>query len=221
MVTAVIVAGGSGSRMGKAMNKAYLPLAGKRVIEHTVAAFLAADSVARIVIVTRKEDAELCKSLFCNDKIIITTGGATRQKSVMNGLKLADTELVAIHDAARALIEPWVIDKTVLDCKKYGAAAVGVPCVDTLKLTDENGFIIKTVDRSGIYRIQTPQIFKLKEIRKAHEQAEADGFDATDDCAIYERYMGKVKITEGNGNNIKLTYPEDLAFAEAILKEMR
>lgn len=219
MVTAVIVAGGIGSRMGREINKAYLPLAGKRVIEHTVNAFLKVKSIKKIVIVTRQEDTELCKSLFDDGKIIITTGGATRQESVANGLRFADTELAAIHDAARALIEPEIIEKAVEECRKYGAAAVGVPCVDTLKQTDEHGFIIKTVDRTGIYRIQTPQIFRVEEIAKAHEQARQDCFDATDDCALYERYIGKVKITEGNGNNIKLTYPEDLAFAEAILKK--
>lgn len=221
MVTAIIVAGGSGSRMGKAINKAYLPLAGKKVIEHTVNAFLLADDIKKIVIVARQEDMEQCLSLFNDKKIVVTTGGATRQESVLNGLMLADTEFVAIHDAARALIEPKIINKTVEECKKHGAAAVGVSCVDTLKKVDESGFIVKTVDRNGIYRIQTPQIFKLDKIKSAHYQAMREGFDATDDCALYERYIGKVKITEGDGNNIKLTYPEDMVFAEAILKETR
>ncbi len=215
MVTAIIVAGGSGSRMGATVNKAFLPLSGKTVIEHTVNAFKSA-GIEDIIIVTRKQDIEECQKLF--EGITITEGGATRQQSVANGLALATGELVAIHDAARALIRPETIKRSVADCKTFGAAAVGVPCVDTLKLTDENGFIVKTIDRSGVYRIQTPQVFHAQDIKKAHAEAQADRFEATDDCALYEHYIGKVKITEGDGNNIKLTYPEDLTFAEAILK---
>ncbi len=218
MVTAVIVAGGSGSRMGSDKNKVFLPLSGKTVIEHTVATFLSVGQIENIVIVTREQDIEECKKLFSDDRITFTVGGKTRQESVSNGLGVATGEIVAIHDAARALIDKDTIEKTIADCKEFGAATVGVPCVDTLKRKDKDGFIAETVDRTDIYRIQTPQVFYKEEIKRAHRDAVNDKFDATDDCALYEKYIGRVKICEGSANNIKITYPEDLAFAEAILK---
>lgn len=221
MITAVIVAGGSGSRMGKKQNKVFLALAGKTVIEHTLDAFEAASNIDEIVVVARKEDMTFCKELLKDRRVKIVAGGKTRMESVGNGLKSAEGEIVAIHDAARALIDAETIDKTIDDCKKYGAAAVGVPCVDTLKKADSDGFIEKTVDRADIYRIQTPQVFFTEKICAAHTAALADGFDATDDCAVYEKYAGKVKISEGKASNIKITFPEDLAFAEAIIAQRK
>lgn len=222
-VTALIVAGGIGKRMGKDINKVFLPLAGKTIIEHTLNAFFCSDCVDETVIVTRREDIEECCRLFCNakKKVRIFEGGKTRQESVYNGLKEIKEGIVAIHDAARALIDTQAIEKSVDACEKYGAAAVGVSCVDTLKKADEEGFITQTVERNGIYRIQTPQTFRINDIKYAHERAIKERFEATDDCGLYEKYIGKIKIVEGKSSNIKITFPEDLIFAETILKKDR
>lgn len=219
-VTALIVAGGMGKRMGEGKNKVFLPLSGKTVIEHTLNAFFRAGSVEEIVVVTRKEDISECEKLFSEAKknVKVVEGGSTRQESVYNGLKEINDGIVVIHDAARALIDVESIEQSVEIAGKYGAAAVGVTCVDTLKKVDENGFITETISRDGIYRIQTPQTFKVKDIKYAHKKALEDSFETTDDCALYEKYMGKIKIVEGKSENIKITFPEDLVFAETMLK---
>lgn len=219
-VTALIVAGGSGRRMGGETNKVFLEIAGETVIEHTLNAFYKTEEIDEIVIVTRNEDVSQCEKLCLGSlkPVKIIVGGKTRQESVYNGLKVIHDGIVAIHDGARALIEPEIISESILLCKEFGAAAVGVSCVDTLKRVDENGFITETVDRQGIYRINTPQTFYVTEIKQAHEMARIDNFEATDDCALYEKYMGKVKIVSGNSTNIKITFPEDLILAETILK---
>lgn len=219
-VTALIVAGGMGKRMGKDKNKVFLPLAGKTVIEHTLNAFFSAGCIEEIVIVTRSMDVEECQKLFCDAKKKVKTvvGGKTRQESVYNGLKEINEGIVVIHDAARALIDTETVEQSVLMCKKYGAAAVGVSCVDTLKRVDEQGFITETVNREGIYRIQTPQTFRVKDIKYAHEKALEQEFETTDDCALYEKYIGKIKIVPGISKNIKITFPEDLVLAQTILK---
>lgn len=173
-----------------------------------------------IVIVTRREDISECEKLFLDakKKVTVVAGGSTRQKSVYNGLKIIDEGIVLIHDAARALIDVEVVEQCVEMCRKFGAAAVGVSCVDTLKRVDKNGFITETVPRDGIYRIQTPQTFRVKDIKYAHEKALEDKFETTDDCALYEKYMGKIKLVDGVNKNIKITFPEDLVMAQEILK---
>ncbi len=216
-ITAVIVAAGSGTRMGGVMNKVFLPLGEKTVIEHTIDVFSSCDKISDIVLVTRECDIELCKN-FKDIKVI--AGGKTRQESVYNGLcEVREADIVVIHDGARALITCDVIENAIEDAKKYGASAVGVSSKDTLKSVDENGFIIKTLDRETTYQIQTPQVFKREGIIKAHEMAIEDSFLGTDDCSLYEKYIGKIKVTKGSYDNIKLTTPDDMIIAENILKK--
>lgn len=222
-VTAIIVAGGSGSRMGMDKNKAFLPLLGEPIIKRTVNAFSQIDRISKIIIVTRKEDIKECEEIFKGSAfdIEITEGGKTRQESVYSGLLGVDDGICLIHDAARALIEKEEIEAVIENVGKYGAAAVGVLVVDTLKRVDKDGFIIETIERDGVFRIQTPQGFMVEDIKNAHIRAIEDGFVATDDCGLYEKYIGRVKVIEGKGSNIKITYPEDLKQAEEILKRKR
>ena len=221
MVSAIIVAAGRGTRMGANMNKVFLKLLDKEIILHTVDAFEKNKNVDEIIIATGMSECELVKELIGdNTKCThIVPGGSTRQKSVYNGLMCAKGDIVLIHDGARALISQTEIDNVIADCKKYGAAAVGVPCKDTLKTVDDNGFILGTVDRSRTYQIQTPQAFLYDTILSAHKRAAADGIDATDDCALLERYGVKIKITEGRYDNIKITTPEDIEIAKNILNK--
>lgn len=222
-ITAVIVAGGKGTRMGADKNKVFLTILDKEVLYYTINAFEKNDNISDIVIVTAKDDIEKCRELAAKYKFTkisdITEGGKTRQQSVMSGLMKADGDIVLIHDGARALVTDEEINGAISDCKKCGAAAVGVKCKDTLKTADDNGFIACTVNRENTYHIQTPQAFRLCDILKLHKRAEKDGFEATDDCMIAERYGVRVKISEGSYDNIKLTTPEDMIIGERILKK--
>ena len=216
MASAVIVAAGMGRRMGAGMNKAYLLLCGKTILENTVSVFENCKKINEIIVVT--DDTEKCRDLLKDFKKVaaVVLGGKTRQDSVKNGVKACTGEFVAIHDGARALICEKDIERVICEAETHGAAALGVKCKDTLKIADENGFIKKTADRNFIYQIQTPQVFKRTEIAKAHENASGE---FTDDCAVLEREGKKIKIVEGSYENIKITTPEDLIIAEKILEK--
>lgn len=215
-ISAIIVAAGKGTRMGADKNKVFLELMGKTILEHTVDVFENAPIIDEIIIVTN--DIEGAGDLFKDYKKVakITEGGATRQESVKNGLMSATGDIALIHDGARALIMEKEIVASVEAAQKYGAAAVGVKSKDTLKKADKDGFIVKTVDREFIYNIQTPQVFKMAEIRKMHKLAEKNSF--TDDCALAESFGTRIKIVEGSYDNIKITTPDDMEIAEKILK---
>lgn len=220
-VSAVIVAAGSGRRMGAGINKVYMPLGEKCVLWHTVKAFAESGAVDELVIVTGREDliqaAEIAAEFDLDFYVIV--GGEERQNSVLNGINKANGEFVAVHDGARALITPDEIKTVIASAKEYGAAALGVTPKDTIKTADSDGFISGTVERSNAYLIQTPQVFKREELIKAHAKAIEDAFAATDDCAVMERIGARIKIVEGSYENIKLTTPEDIFTAERILKE--
>lgn len=219
--TAVIAAGGRGERMDAGKNKVLMEIRGHAMLFYTISAFQQCGGIDEIVIVTAPRDIEECKKIAEGfDKVsTVTEGGSTRQLSVMAGLRQSRGDIVLIHDGARALITEAEIKRVLADCIKYGAAAVGVPCKDTLKTADKDGFICGTVDRDSTYLIQTPQAFGREEIYALHERAVRDGFEATDDCMIAEHYGMRVRITRGSYDNIKLTTPEDIAVAEQILKK--
>ena len=219
-ITAIIVAAGNGTRMGGVKNKVFLPLGEQSVIDYTLNTISKCEEIDNIILVTRECDIPLCKNLKSMAKnILVIAGGKTRQESVYLGLQAAkNADIVVIHDGARALITTDIIKNAIDNTKKFGASAVGVPCKDTLKSVDEDGFITGTIDREHTYLIQTPQIFRKDEILLAHKKAIKDRFIATDDCALYEKYIGKIKITMGSYDNIKLTTPDDMVIAKNILK---
>lgn len=220
MITAVIAAGGKGTRMGAGFNKVYMRLAGIEIITRTVSAFENCSIIDEIIVVTGENDIPVFKDISKKYKFKKVTsvicGGETRSKSVYNGIMAASGDIVLIHDGARALITSEEICRTAEDCKKYGAAALGVKCKDTLKSCDENGFISGTLDRETTYQIQTPQAFFRNDIIRAHELF--DDPAVTDDCMLAERAGIKIKITEGSYENIKLTTPSDIAIGEEIIK---
>ncbi len=221
-ITAVIVAGGKGTRMGADKNKVFLKLADKEVLFYTLSAFEKNSRIDEITVVTGKNDIDECKTLIAQNELKkvtrITEGGKTRQQSVYNGLCVSDGDIVLIHDGARALVTDSEINGSIDDCIKYGASSVGVKSKDTLK-TAQNGFIAGTVDRENTYLIQTPQAFYLEKILDMHEKAAAEQFEATDDCMIAEHYGVKIKISEGSYENIKLTTPEDMLLGREILRK--
>ncbi len=220
MVTAIIAAGGKGTRMGAGINKVFLPLCGMEIIARTVSVFDSSPLIDEIVVVTGAGDIPLFNEIaakYSFGKIsAVVCGGETRAESVRNGLTAAKGDIVLIHDGARALITSEEIAAVLDDCVKYGAAALGVKCTETLKSTDGSGFISATLDREHTYLIRTPQAFIRSQILDAHNTP--DAASATDDCMLAERAGIKIKITPGSSENIKLTEPADLIIGEEILK---
>lgn len=222
-VAAVIVAGGSGKRMGLGKDKLLLPLGDDCVLYYTLRAFEAADEIKEIVLVVSKSnraDIEdmLKKHRFSKIRAVVE-GGKERQDSVYHGLCAVseDISVVAVHDGARCMVTKDIIVKTIDGAINHGGAAAAVSVKDTLKQADENGMILCTVDRSKTYHVQTPQTFLKDKIIDCHQKARAEGFYATDDCALFEKYGHPVKLTEGCYTNIKITTQEDLPAAERLL----
>lgn len=218
---AVIVAAGASARMG-GIPKLFVPLAGKEAVVHTLIAFENAQSVSRVYVVCRAADMRRLDSLrekYCLDKICaLISGGATRQQSVQNGVEQLDKAIthVAIHDGARPLITPELIDQTVENAYRYGASAPGVPVKDTIKVV-AGAFIQETPDRNSLVAIQTPQVFAKELYMQALLTAQKSGRDYTDDCKLMEALGARVFVTPGTYENLKLTTPEDIAIAESLL----
>ena len=222
-VTAIIVAGGSGTRMGIDFNKLFLSIDEKPVIAYTLDVFENCREVDDIIIVAAEKDFNFVKEIieaFEYEKVSnIVVGGATRQESVKKGLSALsdDCDIVLIHDGAR----PLVTNQSVLNCieetVKNGAAALGTPVKDTIKSSDTDGFIKDTVPRDGLYLIQTPQGFDRNLIVDAHNFALENGLDATDDCKLVEALGKKVAIVPSESSNIKLTTPDDYFIISALL----
>ncbi|MBQ8001147.1 MAG: 2-C-methyl-D-erythritol 4-phosphate cytidylyltransferase [Ruminococcus sp.] len=222
-VTAVIVAAGNSTRMQGSISKQFIPLLSKPVIAHTLSAFEIANTISEVVIVCRECDRlqieEIVAEESCKKVSSFALGGATRSESVTAGINAAsaDTTHFAIHDGARPLILPDDIDRVVCAGIENGAAALAIPVTDTIKVVDDEGFIIDTPLRSTLRAAQTPQVFEKELYLKALEQN--IGADFTDDCALVETVGAKVQIVIGDYTNIKVTTPQDVPLAEGILRK--
>ncbi len=200
-------------------SKLLLEIDGKTVIERSVNAFLNISDVDDIIVTVREQDLETFANLLDDERITFVIGGDTRQKSVKNAVDTIDSaDMLIIHDGARPLISEEDIENTVIAARDCGAAAVGVPVKDTIKVIDGDNFIVDTPDRSKLFAVQTPQIFDFKQYKNALEKSLDDGKDFTDDCQLIEYAGGKVKMVTGSYTNIKITTPDDLPLAENILK---
>lgn len=221
---AIIVAAGSSSRMEEIANKQYARILGKPVLAYTIDAFENCDLISEIIIVVKEEDIIYCSDIIVRDygftKVKkIVAGGKERQHSVSNGLKelSPNTDIVLIHDGARPLVCVDDIENSVHECIEHKAVAVGVRTKDTIKIVDENGFVAGTPERSSLWIIQTPQVFKYKIINDAYKSAIEDNYIGTDDASLVERIGCKVKVIEGTYQNIKITTDEDFYIVQAIL----
>lgn len=221
---AVIVAGGSGSRMGKGIQKQYRLLDGIPVLIRSVMAFEASPSIGLIVIVIPESDRdglfrEHCESLLTPKAGSVQSGGPTRQDSVARGLAAVDDsfDLVAIHDGVRPLVSVELIERCVAEALRLGAVVPGVPVTDAVKSVDSENRITATLSREGLWTVQTPQVFRREIIVKSCEKAFRDGYYGTDDSAVVERAGYPVTIIEGSRDNLKITYEADLARGEGIL----
>lgn len=217
----IIVCAGNSTRMG-GVNKILMPLGDRLVIGVTMQAFQACGSVSEIVIVAREADIPAIKAeaeaAGITKLTACTVGGATRQESVINGVKQISKEaqLVAVHDGARPLVKPEHIEKVIKDASVFGGATLGVPVKDTIK-TVNDGLISDTPPRKFLYITQTPQIFKRQLYFEGIDFALEHGLDFTDDCQLVEAIGGKVAMTTGDYTNIKITTPEDIKLAEVLL----
>ena len=222
MVSAIILAGGKGKRMGKDISKQFILVKNKPIIYYTIKKFSDCKLIDEIILVLPKDEIEYCKKEVLEkyslkvDKII--AGGKERQDSVYNGLKaLKNSDIVLIHDGAR----PFVSEKIILDgienAKKYGAAAPGVMPKDTIKVKDDFSFSKETLKRESLIAIQTPQVFKKDIIVKCHESVRENNVSVTDDTMVVEKYGYKVYLYDGDYINIKVTTPEDLILCEYLV----
>jgi 2-C-methyl-D-erythritol 4-phosphate cytidylyltransferase len=216
--TALIVAAGSGDRLG-AGPKAFVTLAGEALLVHAVRAFTGL--VDDIVVVVAAADVERAVEVLERADLRpsgVCAGGRTRQESVARGLRACRDRpgRIAVHDAARPLASRELIGRTLAALEPgWAAVAPGLPVVDTLKLV-EDSHVVRTVDRTGLWGVQTPQVFDRATLARVHADADAVG-GATDDLALVEAAGGKVRLIPGERRNFKVTYPEDLVMAEALL----
>ena len=217
----VIAAGGSGTRFGTDIPKQFVEISGIPIIAHTLSPFQACNEISEIVIVAHKDYLVFCSDIvkrFGFDKVTsIIEGGSTRQASVFKGIKNLDTDYVLIHDAARPVISSEKISLCCAEVASCGACALGIPTIDTIKVTLDGEYIDSTPDRSTLWQIQTPQCFERNLILNCHRKAAFDGFEATDDCMLAEMQGAKVKLIRGDRTNIKITDYADLALAEVLL----
>ncbi|MEE8432332.1 MAG: 2-C-methyl-D-erythritol 4-phosphate cytidylyltransferase [Candidatus Desulfatibia sp.] len=224
MVSTVIVAAGKGLRMNHSVPKQYLLIAGRPVLGHTLLVFDACELIDEVFVVVSEEDFGFCQNtliapLNLKKKINLVRGGTERQDSVYNGLRALSpkTDTVVIHDGVRPFVGPEELAACITAAEETGACILGIPVSDTLKHVEKSGHIEQTLARDNIWMAQTPQVFQYELILKAHEAARRDGFRGTDDALLLERLGIDVKIIPGSKTNIKITTPQDLALAEAIL----
>ncbi len=219
--TAIVLAAGNGSRMKLGYNKMFYTLNNKPIILLSMQKFLNDLNCTQLIIVVNEKEQDSIRFLLTkfnalNDKCIIVNGSSERQKSVYNGLKEVNNEIVLIHDGARPFITKTLIQSLVEEAKKYGCAIPGVKVKDTIKYV-ENDFITKTIPREFLYAVQTPQACETKSLKIAQEQAKKEGYLATDEASLIEKYMDfPVKIVESSYENIKITTQDDLIFAEKL-----
>ena len=220
-VGAIIVAGGSGTRAGGEELKQFRWVAGKPMLLHSVQTFMAHPSVGTVVCVLPERYAgDPPPWLFqCDvDRLLVSIGGRSRSESVANGLDdLPDeAQIVLVHDAARPLVGRATIER-VIDAVRDGSPAIAaLPVVDTLKETDAKGRIVRTVDRSALWRAQTPQGFPRAMLVEAHRRARAERITATDDAALCERLGHVVRVVQGSERALKVTHAGDFARVEAL-----
>lgn len=216
---AIILAGGSGSRMGADRNKVLLELGGQPVITRSVQAF--SSLVNGIILVSREDDIPAMQHAMyeANLNVTIVAGGSTRQESVWNGLCALPDECnqVLIHDGARCLVDSDTIERCMQSVIEHGNGIAAVPAVDTMKMVNQEDIVVATPDRNNLRTVQTPQGFHTDLIKRAHLSAMEESFIGTDDASLVERIGVPVHLTLGNRGNIKLTTPEDLIMAEAFL----
>ena len=234
-VVVIIPAAGLGTRMSsasgapKSKSKQFFELQGTPILIHTLRKFAACDAVSEIVVALRKNETSGFHKQMEKEKLgkplRVVEGGEHRQNSVANALaeiKAADDDIVLVHDAVRPFVDQDTILNVIEAVKKYGAAIAGVPAIDTVKQVDrtaDGAVVIATVPRERMVLAQTPQGFRFGVLKKAFDEATADGFMGTDEASLIERAGGAVHVVMGSPRNMKITTPADLELAEFFLAQ--
>ena len=226
--TAIVLAGGSGSRMNSDIPKQYIEIEGKPILAYSLIIMEQNPIIDEIILVTRKEDVEYCRREIVNkfniNKVTnIVPGGAERFLSVYEGVKASAGKYLWIHDGARPCLSDELLVRLGRDVEEYGATIAAVPSKDTVKVI-RNGFVVNTPDRENIWLVQTPQVFETKSIKEAYINmfSSPSEQNITDDAMIMENYGSKkVHITMGEYTNIKVTTPDDILSVEKYLKKIK
>jgi 2-C-methyl-D-erythritol 4-phosphate cytidylyltransferase len=230
MIVAIVAAAGLGLRMGNKTPKPYLLLAGKPILAHTLEFFEKIKEIREVTLVVHPEELDYCQekviSPYGFKKVLrLVPGGKERQDSVYNALKALknedDLEIVLVHDGVRPFVTPEQVCRVIQAARSHGAAVLGLPAQDTLKAVNADGHIRQTLDRKDIWQIQTPQAFQAALLRRAFIEAYSRNFYGTDEASLVEELKVPVMVVPGSPLNLKITTPEDLNLAEAILPLMR
>jgi 2-C-methyl-D-erythritol 4-phosphate cytidylyltransferase len=228
-IIAVIPAAGSGTRMGSARSKQFMDLCGKPMLAVTLERFHQCDLIDEIVVVVSGQDVGYCRREIVDryglTKVAtVVGGGRRRQESVRNGIEAVSNSStwILIHDGVRPLVSLELIERVIRASGKYRAVIPGIPVKDTIKQIDSRGRVVDTVDRSTLWAVQTPQIFRCEDIRMAHTKAMEEGWEGvTDDAFLIERIGIPVELIEGEETNIKITTARDLELARLFLSASR
>ncbi len=225
---AIILAGGTGKRMGAATNKQFLLLDNKPLIVHTLQVFEECRAVDGIYLVVNQKDLpviqeEILETYRFNKLMKLVIGGRLRQDSVRNGLDAIESpcDIVVIHDGARPFVPPSFIEKGIHLMDMFDAVIPALPVKDTVKVVSKDGFVVKTLERDSLWHVQTPQTFKHDLIAKAYREGTAKKLIGYDDATFLEFLGKKVKVIEGSPYNIKITTPEDLVIARGMLSQLK
>lgn len=225
MNVAIIAAAGQGTRIGGKRAKQFLELAGTPIIIRTLQAFEACEAIQEIILVLPAADVSdfsaMAKPYHLEKLRAVVPGGETRAASVLNGLRAVagDADIVAVHDASRPLVSVEEISETVRAAEANGAAILVAPLVDTVKHVDGN-LVLQTVPRENLRRALTPQCFRYQILKQAYEEVDEHDAAFTDESSLVERLKVPIILVEGSSRNIKITRPEDLVIAEALLADV-
>jgi 2-C-methyl-D-erythritol 4-phosphate cytidylyltransferase len=225
-VSAIIPAAGMGIRMGSSIPKQFILLDGKPILHHTLSILDQCSIVNEIILVVAEKEIENARKEVENfypkvSKVIV--GGKERQDSVYNGLQNLDSkvDIVMVHDGVRPFVSETLIRESIEAARNFGAAITAIPVNDTVKKVNKEGVVESTLDRNGLWRIQTPQTFQVSLLREAFAKARTDNFYGTDEGSLIE-YLGRdVKVVPGSELNIKITQSEDLVLGEQIAELLR
>jgi len=223
MVTAIVLAAGRSTRMGGGQNKQFIELLGQPLIWYALTAFERCRLVSEIILVRRPDYADEAAQVARNFKKVVAfaDGGIERQNSVWNGLEKCDpaTDIVAVHDGARPLVTPALIESTVASAQAHGTGISASKVVDTIKEANADKTVVRTVDRTKLWAVQTPQTVRLPLLREAYSKVFEKQAVVTDEAAAVESLGQKVHLVETPFLNLKITTPADLAVAEALLRQ--
>ena len=217
--SAIIVAAGSSRRMG--FDKLSAKLGGRPVLQRTLEAFLAAETIHSVMLVCPEERWDLLAGMGFSKPVLRVNGGVDRQDSVANGLAAihSNTQLVAVHDGARPLVAPQDIDRCVAAAMEHRAATLARRVTETLKRSDADDFSAESVSREHLWCMETPQVFEIALLTQAYQNISAHGLVVTDEVSAIQALGGKVKLIESLHPNMKITTPADLALAEALIRK--